>query len=207
MTKENAIRRPTEARSNGARTTLSARMEAAALADKAVRAPDAIKDQGNGLPSDWKLASVGDVGDVRYGLGQPPEKAQDGIPMVRATNIKRGRIVADGLIRIKREAIPEARNPFLKHGDIVVVRSGAYTGDVAMVTSEWVGAVAGWNSRFAFKISMEWPERVLRSHIYLKCSSRCSPSPSLTESSRMKYAKRSTARTRNSHFTAASTPP
>jgi len=65
--------------------------------------------------------------------------------MIRATNVKRGRICADGLIRIKREAIPQSRNAFLKAGDIVVVRSGAYTGDVAMVTEEWAGSVAGYD--------------------------------------------------------------
>jgi type I restriction enzyme, S subunit len=101
-------------------------------------------DLGN-LPPDWTAAKIGSVGDVRYGLGQPPEQTEDGIPMIRATNVKRGRISAAGLIRIKREAIPKSRNAFLKEGDIVVVRSGAYTGDVAMVTNEWAGSVAGYD--------------------------------------------------------------
>ena len=65
--------------------------------------------------------------------------------MIRATNVKRGRISAEGLIRIKRQAIPESRNAFLKAGDIIVVRSGAYTGDVAMVTKDWAGSVAGYD--------------------------------------------------------------
>jgi type I restriction enzyme, S subunit len=71
--------------------------------------------------------------------------------MVRATNVKRGRLVSDGLIRIKREAIPESRNPYLCAGDIIVVRSGAYTGDVAMVTQEWAGSVAGYDLVFSSK--------------------------------------------------------
>jgi type I restriction enzyme S subunit len=33
----------------------------------------------------------------------------------------------------------------LRAGDILVVRSGAYTGDVALVTKEWEGAVAGYD--------------------------------------------------------------
>jgi type I restriction enzyme S subunit len=65
--------------------------------------------------------------------------------MIRATNVKGGRISTEGLIRIKREAIPESRNAFLKAGDIVVVRSGAYTGDVAMISKEWEGSVAGYD--------------------------------------------------------------
>jgi type I restriction enzyme S subunit len=97
------------------------------------------------LPPDWTCATLGSIGEVRYGLGQPPEQTDDGVPMIRATNVKRGRISAEGLIRIKREAIPESRNAFLKAGDIVVVRSGAYTGDVAMITKQWAGSVAGYD--------------------------------------------------------------
>ena len=104
---------------------------------------------GNSVPDGWKLMRLGDLGCVRYGLGQPPEQSADGVPMLRATNVKRGRLVSDGLIRIKREAIPESRNPYLRAGDIIVVRSGAYTGDVAMVTEEWAGSVAGYDLIFS----------------------------------------------------------
>jgi type I restriction enzyme S subunit len=97
------------------------------------------------MPEDWRIAELGTVAEVRYGLGQPPEQDERGVPMIRATNVKRGQISIEGLIRIKREAIPEARNPYLRCGDIIVVRSGAYTGDVAMITSEWEGCVAGYD--------------------------------------------------------------
>jgi type I restriction enzyme S subunit len=65
--------------------------------------------------------------------------------MLRATNIKRGRIDENGLLRVKRAAIPQNRNPYLKCGDILVVRSGAYTGDVAMITEQWEGCIAGYD--------------------------------------------------------------
>lgn len=65
--------------------------------------------------------------------------------MIRATNVKRGRISEEGLIRIKQSAIPVSRNPYLKTGDVIVVRSGAYTGDVAMITEKWAGSVAGYD--------------------------------------------------------------
>jgi predicted nucleotidyltransferase len=88
---------------------------------------------------------LGKTANVRYGLGQPPALETNGIPMIRATNVKRGRIVREGLIFINPSAIPNSRNPFLRAGDILVVRSGAYTGDVALVTKEWEGAVAGYD--------------------------------------------------------------
>lgn len=109
---------------------------------------DRDSNSNGALPADWTVARLGDTGRVRYGLGQPPEQAEDGVAMIRATNIKRGRIAIEGLIRIKREAIPQGRNPFLKPGDIIVVRSGAYTGDVAMVTPDWAGSVAGYDLIF-----------------------------------------------------------
>ncbi len=100
-------------------------------------------------PDGWGWKLLGELGAVRYGLGQPPAQDDDGVPMIRATNVKRGRISAAGLIRIKKSEIPEARNPYLKAGDILVVRSGAYTGDVAMVTSEWEDSVAGYDLIFS----------------------------------------------------------
>jgi type I restriction enzyme S subunit len=65
--------------------------------------------------------------------------------MIRATNIKRGRIVPEGLIRIEKSSIPQGRDAVLTPGEIVVVRSGAYTGDSALVTPEWTGSVVGYD--------------------------------------------------------------
>lgn len=101
------------------------------------------------LPGDWRSARLGEVGIVRYGLGQPPEEDPEGLPIIRATNVKRGVISPEGLLKVKASSVPVGRNPFLKSGDIIVVRSGAYTGDVAMVTQEWDGAIAGYDLIFS----------------------------------------------------------
>lgn len=97
------------------------------------------------IPKTWRVMELGETANVRYGLGQPPALETNGIPMIRATNVKRGEIVREGLIFINRSAVPNTRDPFLRAGDILVVRSGAYTGDVALVTKEWEGAVAGYD--------------------------------------------------------------
>jgi type I restriction enzyme S subunit len=97
------------------------------------------------IPKAWKIMKLGEIGNVRYGLGQPPATEPDGIPMIRATNVKRGKIAKEGLIFINPSAVPNSRDPFLRAGDILVVRIGAYTGDVALVTKEWEGAVAGYD--------------------------------------------------------------
>jgi type I restriction enzyme S subunit len=85
------------------------------------------------------------IAKVSYGLGQPPERDNSGIPMIRATNIFRGAISLDNMIYIKEDSIPKRKDPFLKEGDLLVVRSGAYTGDVAMITKDWDGAIAGYD--------------------------------------------------------------
>jgi hypothetical protein len=85
------------------------------------------------------------IASVRYGLGQPPQEVPEGVAMIRATNIDRGRIVAKDLMRIDPNAIPDSRRVFLEEGEILLVRSGAYTGDSALITKEWAGSVAGYD--------------------------------------------------------------
>lgn len=97
------------------------------------------------IPKDWKISSLFEIAKVRYGLGQPPLKKEKGIPMIRATNIKEGKIFLKNLLFIDPRDIPDSRNPYLKENDIIVVRSGAYTGDVAYITQEWEGSVAGYD--------------------------------------------------------------
>jgi type I restriction enzyme S subunit len=97
------------------------------------------------IPQSWTVTTLGKVFDIRYGLGQPPRKDKSGVPMVRATDIKRGRVVSERVIRVARGDIPATRNAFLKKGDLIVVRSGAYTGDVAEYEGNWDEAVAGYD--------------------------------------------------------------
>lgn len=87
------------------------------------------------------------VAKVAYGLGQPPREAPDGVPVLRATNIHRGKLVGEGLMRADPADVPWERCPPLAPGEILVVRSGAYTGDSAIVTDEWEGAAPGYDLR------------------------------------------------------------
>jgi hypothetical protein len=87
------------------------------------------------------------VARVRYGLGQPPPSSPDGVPIIRATNIDRGRITPRDLIRAELGDLPLDRAPLLREGEILVVRSGALTGDSALVTAEWAGCAPGYDLR------------------------------------------------------------
>ncbi|MFI0219737.1 restriction endonuclease subunit S [Streptomyces lydicus] len=87
------------------------------------------------------------VARIRYGLGQPPPLSEEGIPIIRATNVFRGKISADNLLRAHLQDLPLDRAPLLREGEILVVRSGAYTGDSARITSEWAGSAPGYDLR------------------------------------------------------------
>ena len=99
------------------------------------------------VPTHWEVTAVKRVSMVQYGLGQPPPESDDGIPIVRATNIDRGSISKDNLMHANLSDLPLDRAPLLVAGEILVVRSGALTGDSAIITSRWVGSAPGYDLR------------------------------------------------------------
>ncbi len=108
-----------------------------------------MKDSGveclGEIPEHWEVIKIKFIGDIKYGLGEPPEKMDDGLPIIRATDIYRGIIDGSKVQRVNPDKVPWSRNPELKADDILVVRSGAYTGDSAIVTDEWAGSIAGYD--------------------------------------------------------------
>lgn len=65
-------------------------------------------------PKGWAKSTLVQFGaKVRYGLGQPPPITDDGVPMLRATNVKAGYIVEEGLIRVSPDNVPEGKDAFL----------------------------------------------------------------------------------------------
>ncbi len=112
--------------------------------------PDAkMKDSridwlGN-IPEHWEVVKLKYLAAIKYGLGQPPKEMADGLPLLRATNVERGKINPKGLVYVDPSDIPYERDPVLKTNDIIVVRSGAYTGDSAIVPPEYEGAITGYD--------------------------------------------------------------
>ena len=108
-----------------------------------------MKDSGidwiGQIPAQWDVMRLKHISKIRYGLGQPPKESDDGLPLLRATNVERGKINPANLIRVDPADVPTGRDAFLKAGEIIVVRSGAYTGDSAIVPSEYGGSVAGYD--------------------------------------------------------------
>lgn len=108
-----------------------------------------MKDSGiewlGEIPEHWNIIRLKYLVSIRYGLGQPPKQKIDGLPIIRATNIFRGIISEKDMIYVDPDDLPMNRNPILKENEILVVRSGAYTADSAIVTKKWEGAVTGYD--------------------------------------------------------------
>lgn len=97
-------------------------------------------------PKGWKIKPLAEHdANVRYGLGQPPKAREDGIALIRATNISKGTITARNMTYVDPQDVPAGKNAFLKAEEVIVVRSGAYTGDIAQVTEDWEGCIAGYD--------------------------------------------------------------
>ena len=58
------------------------------------------------IPQHWEVKRLKAIAAIRYGLGQPPREAEDGLPLIRATNVDHGRIVAKNLIRVDPNDVP-----------------------------------------------------------------------------------------------------
>lgn len=97
------------------------------------------------MPAHWEVKRFKFLASIRYGLGEPPEYVDEGLNLIRATDVFRGVIARDGFKKIRPEDVPWARRPALQKDEIIVVRSGAYTGDSAIVPAELEGAIAGFD--------------------------------------------------------------
>jgi len=108
-----------------------------------------MKDSGvewlGEVPEHWEVKKIKHVGTIRYGIGEPPEYKEQGVPLIRATNVCSGEISQENMAYVNPVDIPAKRILWLKEGDIIVVRSGALTGDSAIVKSEHAGSIAGFD--------------------------------------------------------------
>jgi type I restriction enzyme S subunit len=128
------------------------------LRTKPTRLPaEGWKDSGvewlGAVPEEWEVVKLKYLGQIKYGLGQPPKQQKNGIPLIRATNINRGKLTEKNMIFVDPDDVPYERDPVLQENDILVVRSGAYTADSARVPKNYEGAIAGYDMVFT-------PERI-----------------------------------------------
>lgn len=97
-------------------------------------------------PMGWEVNPFGvEIGSVRYGTGSPPTYIEEGVPFIRATNVKEGTISSKDLKRISPQDARRLEKCKVRFGNLIVVRSGVNTGDCAMVPREYDGACAAFD--------------------------------------------------------------
>ena len=83
---------------------------------------------------------------IRYGTSQPPVFSETGeYKFIRATNIKNGRICEKDMLRIDASEAAKIEKCKLEGNEIIIVRSGANTGDTCIVTGDYAGHYAGYD--------------------------------------------------------------
>ncbi len=82
---------------------------------------------------------------VRYGTGSPPEYVAQGVPFIRATDIKQGRIRGGDLKRVSVQSAKDLAKCRVSCGNLIIVRSGVNTGDCALVPRSLEGALAAFD--------------------------------------------------------------
>ena len=94
----------------------------------------------------WEVKKLGEeFNSIRYGTGSPPKYSDIGIPFLRATNIKGGRIEKKGMVYLSDSEAKKISKCFVKEGDLIIVRSGANTGDCAYINEEYSNSLAGYD--------------------------------------------------------------
>lgn len=132
-----------------------------------------MKDSGvewlGKVPAHWELVALKRLGSIRYGIGEPPKYQPEGVPLIRATNVHAGKLFDDGLVFVDPDDIPAQRIVWLAAGDIIVVRSGAYTGDSAIIPEAYGRCIAGFD--MVFRCSNVIPQFLQFALLssYLKC--------------------------------------
>ena len=97
------------------------------------------------VPEHWEVKRIKHLGTIRYGLSEPPEYLDEGLPFIRATDTNQGKIDLEKVKRVSPDDVPWNKKPRLALDEILVVRSGAYTGDSAIVTSAVSGCIVGYD--------------------------------------------------------------
>ena len=108
-----------------------------------------MKDSGvewlGEVPAHWTITYLKHISSIRYGIGEPPSYQEEGVPLIRATNIRSGRVAEENLVFVNPLDIPTNRIVWLKEGDIIVVRSGAGTGDSSLIPTNYDSCIAGFD--------------------------------------------------------------
>ena len=88
------------------------------------------------IPEEWGIVRLGDVALLKSGYAfKSGDWTDSGIPVVKITNVKDGRVVLEGCSYVRPEIAQLATEFRLKKGDILIAMTG-YVGEIAVVRDE-----------------------------------------------------------------------
>lgn len=92
------------------------------------------------IPAAWMLMSLGDLAieNITYGVVQPGENIEGGVPLIRGGDIKEGKI-SSNLRTVSREISTQFKRTILQGGELLVSLVG-YPGETAVVPNNLAGA-------------------------------------------------------------------
>jgi type I restriction enzyme S subunit len=94
----------------------------------------------------WNYIQFGNIfKSLRYGTSSPPIYSGDGIPFIRATNVKNGGVSIKGMVYISDDEAAKIKKCKLNEGDLIIVRSGANTGDCSRIPKQYQGAYGAFD--------------------------------------------------------------
>jgi type I restriction enzyme S subunit len=97
-------------------------------------------------PKKWPIKRFDEIyTSIRYAIGSPPEYKKQGIPFIRATNIKNGTVIMKDMKYISLDDAEQIEKCKLSHGNLVIVRSGVNAGDCALIPEEFDGSYAAYD--------------------------------------------------------------
>jgi type I restriction enzyme S subunit len=118
------------------------------------------------LADGWQYASLGTLIDpsrpITYGVVQPGDHSDDGIPLVRGGDFSRGWRPIEQMRRITPEVDSSCVRGRLQAGDLVITIKGAEVGVAAQIPNWLDGAnISQTNARLAISLSKANPRYVL----------------------------------------------
>jgi type I restriction enzyme S subunit len=107
-----------------------------------------MKDSGvewlGEVPAHWEIRAVSKLSEkITNGYVGPTRDilVAEGVPYIQATHIKKGKVNFDGAYFVRTAWSNQHSKSILQNGDVLIVQTGAGTGDIGLVTD----AEAGFN--------------------------------------------------------------
>lgn len=107
-----------------------------------------MKDSGvewlGEVPAHWEIRAVSKLSEkITNGYVGPTRDilVDEGVPYIQATHIKKGKVNFDGAYFVRAAWSNQHSKSILQNGDVLIVQTGAGTGDIGLVTD----AEAGFN--------------------------------------------------------------